>query len=138
MKARNLHPVDGCVESGSGVGFGADGVDASVGSAALGLLLDPLVDVFLFEIEGNCAGFPRELETLRYRIDGDDAFGAKQEGAADRKLADRAAAPNRNRLAAFQVTEIGGHVASRENVRKEQHLLVAQAVRNLDRTDIGK
>ena len=41
--------------------------------------------------------------------------------------ADRAAAEYRDRLAAFDVAELGAHVAGREDVGQEQHLLVAQA-----------
>ena len=74
---------------------------------------------------------------LRHGVDGDDAIGAEQEGAADGELPDRTAAPDRDRLAALDIAEIGGHVAGREDVRQEQHLLVAQAVRHFDRPDIG-
>ena len=42
-----------------------------------------------------------------------------------------------DRLAAFEVAEIGGHEAGREDVRQKQDLLVAQALRHLDRADVG-
>ena len=79
----------------------------------------------------------RQREPLGHRVDRDDALGAEQEGAADRELADRTAAPDRDRLAAFDVAELGAHVAGREDVGEEQHLLVVEPVRHLDRPDIG-
>ena len=42
-----------------------------------------------------------------------------------------------DRVAALDVAEIGRHVAGRKDVGEEQHLLVGQAVRHLDRADIG-
>ena len=60
----------------------------------------------------------RKRQPLGHRIDGDDALGAEQEGAADRELADRAAAPDRDRLAAFDVAEVRRHVAGRERCRR--------------------
>jgi hypothetical protein len=53
-------------------------------------------------------------------------------------LSDGSAAPDRDRLAAFQVAEIRGHVAGRENVRQEQHLIVAQSRGDLDGTDVSE
>jgi hypothetical protein len=63
--------------------------------------------------------------------------GAEQEGAADRELPDRAAAPHRDRVARFRVAEFRRHVAGREDIGQEQHLLVRQSRGHLDRADIG-
>jgi hypothetical protein len=54
----------------------------------------------------------------------------------DRKLPDRTAAPDRNRLAALDVAEIRGHVPGRENVRQEKNLFVREPVLDLYRTNI--
>ena len=63
--------------------------------------------------------------------------GAEQERAANGELPDRAAAPDRDRVARLDVAELGGHVAGRKDVRQEQDLLVGEAVGNLDRADVG-
>ena len=117
--------------------LGADRVDAGIGAAALRQLLDAVVDILLHEIERLGAGVAGQRQALRHGVDGDDPPGAQQEGAADRELADRAAAPDGDRVAGLDVAEIRRHVAGREDVRQEQHLLVGQPVRHLDRADIG-
>ena len=61
----------------------------------------------------------------------------EQEGALDRELSDGTAAPDRDRLAALQIAEIGGHEARGEDIRQEEDLFVAQALRHLDRADVG-
>ena len=86
-----------------------------------------VVDILLHEIERLGAGRLRHRQALRHRVDGDHALGAEQEGAADRELADRAAAPDGDRVAVLDVAELGRHVAGREDVGEEQHLLVGQA-----------
>jgi hypothetical protein len=53
-------------------------------------------------------------------------------------LPDGTAAPDGDRLAALDVAEFGGHVSRWKNVGEEQHLLIRQFVRDLDRTDIGE
>ena len=52
-------------------------------------------------------------------------FGAQQEGALNRKLPDRAAAPDGNRLAALQIAKIRGHIAGWKYIGQEQSLFVA-------------
>ena len=136
-EGRDLDPVPTGVEARGRLGLGADRVDARIGAAALRQLHDAVVNILLHEIDRLGAGFARERKALGHGIDGENASGAEQEGAADRELPDRAAAPDRDRLAAFQVAEIRRHVAGREDVGQEKDLLVAQAVGNLDRTDIG-
>ena len=79
----------------------------------------------------------REREPFRNGVDRDHTLGTEQKRALDGELADGTAAPDRDRLAAFEIAEIGGHVAGRKDVRQEQHLLVAQSRRDLDGADIG-
>ncbi len=136
-EGRDLYPVDHRVEAGIGERLGTDGIDAGVCAAALGQFLDAVVDILVEEIDGDGAGGARQFQPLRNRVDRDDPLGAEQERAADRHLPDRAAAPDGDRVALLDVAEIRRHVAGRENVGEEQHLLVAQARRHLDRPDIG-
>ena len=63
---------------------------------------------------------------------------APEEGAADSELTDRPATPDRDRLAALQVTELRTHVTGRKDVGQEQDLFVAQPSGDLQRADIGK
>ena len=102
-----------------------------------GQFLDAVVDIFIQEIDRDGAGGARQFQSLRNRVDGDNALGPKQERAPDRHLSDRSAAPDGDRVTLLDVAEIRRHVAGRENVGEEQHLFVAQACRHLDRPDIG-
>jgi len=63
---------------------------------------------------------------------------AEQESTADRELCDRAAAEYGDGLAALDFAVLRRHIAGRENVGQEQHLLVREALRHLHRADIGK
>ena len=81
---------------------------------------------------------PRQPEARRPPVDRDHALGAQQVGAPDRELPDRAAAPDRDDVAGLDAAVLGRHVAGREDVGQEQDLLVAQAVRDLDRPDVGE
>ena len=119
------------------LGSGTHGVDAGVGAAAVGEILDAVVDILLHEIDGHGARVARELQALGHGVDGDNAGRAQQEGAADGELAHRAAPPDGDRVVGLYVAEIRRHVAGRENVREEQDLLVAQGLRHLERADIG-
>ena len=107
--------------------LGPDRVDTGVRAAAVRQLLDAVVDIVFHEIDRLRAGVARKRETLGHRVDGDDPLGAQQEGAADGELADRAAAPDRDRVAALDVAEVRRHVAGREDIGQEQDLLVAQS-----------
>jgi hypothetical protein len=53
---RNLDAVDDGVEAGADVRLSADGIDAGVSTPPISKLLDPVLDVFLLEIERRCAG----------------------------------------------------------------------------------
>jgi hypothetical protein len=51
-------------------------------------------------------------------------------------LSDWTTAPNRNRLAAFEIAKVSGHVAGGKDVGEEENLFVAQACWHLYRADI--
>ena len=74
---------------------------------------------------------------LRDRVDRDDPACAKKQCAADRKLSDRPAAPDRDGLAVPDVAEVRGHVAWRNDVGQEQDLLVREPVLDLDWSHIS-
>ena len=114
-----LDPVPTGVKARGRLCLGADRVDARIGATALRQLHDPVVNILLHEIDRLCAVFAGEREALGHGIDGKNASCPKEEGAPDRELPDRAAAPDRDRLAAFQVAEIRRHVAGRKNVRQK-------------------
>ena len=67
--------------------LGADRVDTGIRTAALGEVLDTLVDVLLHEIDGDCAGVGRHPQSLRHGVDRNHTFCAEHEGAADRRTA---------------------------------------------------
>jgi hypothetical protein len=92
----------------------------------LGQFLDAVVDIVVLEIERDGAGRSRELEPFGNGIDGDHAVRPEQTSAANGELADRPAPPDRDRLAAFQVAEIGSRVAGGEmSDRKEKRAILA-------------
>src|ERR1044071_3385850 len=71
-------------------------------------------------------------------IDGDDPLSAEQVSALNRELTDRPTTPNCDGVSRLDVAVLGSHVTSGENVRKKKHLLVAQFIRNLYWSNIGK
>src|SRR5215204_1009866 len=133
----NLYSVHDRVGACHGFGLGADCVDAGIGTASLGEFHDPVVDVFLHEIERFGATAPGKVEPLRNGIDCDDPFGPQQKSALDCKLSDWAAAPDRDCLTAFEIAELRAHVTGRKNVGEEEHLLVVKALRHLQRPYVG-
>jgi hypothetical protein len=52
------------------------------------------------------------------------------------ELADRSAAPDGNRVALLDLAVLGGHVAGGEDVGEEEHLLVVQVFRDLERSHV--
>ena len=135
-ESSHLDAIHHRIEARSGLGFGADGIDAGVRAAAVGQLLDAIIDVFLLEIERQGAGSLRKREPLRHGIDGDDAFCPEQKRALDCELTDRTATPDRDGLTTLQIAEVRGHVAGWEDVGKKQHLFVAEAFGDLDRSNV--
>ena len=133
----DLDPVEHGVGARSGIRLGADRVDG-IGTAAMGEVLDAVVDVFLHEIDGDGARLFGERQASRDGIDGDDALGAEQEGTADRRIAQPGQqTEHHDGFATLDVTEFGAHVAGGEDVRQEQNLFIRQAVGDLDGADIG-
>ena len=51
---------------------------------------------------------------------------------------DRPASPDRDRVARLDVAHLGAHVAGRQDVGEEEHLLVGEAVLDLERPDVGE
>ncbi len=71
-------------------------------------------------------------------VDRNDTARSKHPCALDRKLPDRAAAPDRHGVARLDIAVLRRHVAGGEDVGDEQRLLVADLRRDLDRPHIGK
>ena len=69
-----------------------------------------------------CAGRACHFHALGHRVDGDDAPGSEQEGAAARELSHGAAAPDGNRVAILDVQDSA--TAALEQVEKE-HLIIS-------------
>ena len=64
-------------------------------------------------------------------VDGDDLLRAKQHGAPDRHLSNRAAAPDRNRVGRLDVALDGGLPAGGENITQEKKLSRRSSARAL-------
>jgi hypothetical protein len=84
------------------------------------------------EIDGDRAGGLRHGEALGQPVDGDHLPCAEQNGTADGELADRASAPDRDRVGRLDVALHGALPAGREDIAQEQHLLVGKAAGHLD------
>jgi hypothetical protein len=133
----DLDAVDHAVGAGGRLGLGADRIDTRIGPAAFGQFLDALIDIVFLEIDADGVRFFGQGDARGHGIDCDDALGAQQKGTADRKLADRAAAPDGDGIALLNIAEIRGHIASWEDVREEQRLVVGQSIRHLHGANIG-
>jgi hypothetical protein len=110
----------------------ADRVDALFRTPAGGQVAQPLEHAFILEIDRDRAGRLGHAEPLGQAIDRDHLFRAEQDRAADRELADRPRAPDRDRVGGLDVALHGALPAGRENVAQEQHLLVGQARGHFD------
>ena len=104
--------------------FRADAVDALLRAFAVGEFVQPLDDALFQEVDGGGAAGFRHAQALRQAIDRDHLLGAQQDGAADRHLADRAAAPDRHRVGRLDVALHRRLPAGRADVAQEQQLLV--------------
>src|SRR3954469_11080527 len=71
-------------------------IDALLRPLAVGELVEALDDALLVEVDCHGAACLGHAQALRQMVDGDDLLGSEQNGAADRHLADGAAAPNRH------------------------------------------
>ena len=79
---------------------------------------------------------PCHLQTFGKAVDRNHALCSEKEGTADGELPHRAATPDGNHIARFDVAVLRGHVSGRENVRQKQDLFVVQLLRDLDRSHI--
>ena len=109
------------------VRFHADGVDAGVRSAAAGHLL--AAPPRRRSIRSRA--FRRRSTRALRRRSGKRSMAITRSAPSsialcDREQADRPAAPHRDRVARLDVAVLRGHVAGRQNVGEEQHLLVGQ------------
>ena len=86
------------------VGLHPDRVDARIGAAAAGHLLDRLVDVGVLVVDRFRPGaIARNAHAIVDAIDGDHPLGAQHVGTLDRELTDRAAAPYRDHVTRLNV-----------------------------------
>jgi hypothetical protein len=95
------------------------------------------VHVRLLVVDRLGAPLGGHVEALLEAVDGDDAPRPEQEGALDGEQPDGAAAPDGDGVARLDVAVLGGHVAGREDVAEEEHLLVVDALGNLHRPHVG-
>ena len=119
------------------VALHAHRLDHRVGALAARQLQDGLLHLALGVVDGLGAAFAGQRQPLGQGVDRDDPLRAEQEAGFDRELPDRAAAPDRDRVGRLDLAVVGGHVGGGEDVGQEQHLLVRQPLRDLDRADIG-
>ena len=127
------------VETAAAVRFGPDRIDTAVRPATVGHLHETVIDLHVVEVDRlRLTVVLGHFEALRHAVNRDDASRAKHPGALHRELPDRAAAPHCDRITRFDAAVFRGHVAGRKYVGQEQHLLVGNPVRNLDRGHVGK
>ena len=136
---RLLDAVVGVLDAGP-VRLHAHGVDAGVGPAAAGHLLERLDDaVDLHVVDGlGAALLPGQPEPLGEAVDGDHPLGPQQVGAPLRHEPDAAAAPDGDRVAGLDVAEVGPHVAGGGGVGEEEHLLVGHALGGVEAVVVGE
>ncbi len=116
----------------------ADRVDHGIHADPAGHFHQGFAHIGLAEVDDLRAQLLRQCETVRIVVDRNHPGCAHHDGRLDREQSDRAAAPHRNRIVGLDVGIFRRHPAGREDVRKEQHLVVFQMVGNDDRADIGK
>ena len=100
---RLLDAVDHRVDRAQRMRFHADRVDALVRALAGGQLLQPVEHALFVEVDRDRAAGARHLEPFGHVVDRDHLLGAEHHGAADRELADRARAPDRDRVGRLDV-----------------------------------
>ena len=117
--------------------FHPDRVDAVVGAAPTGHLLQRLVDVDLLVVQGlRARTLARNPQPIGEAVDRDDLLGPEQVRALDRELSHGSAPPHGHDVAGLDAAHVSGHVAGREDVREEEHLLVVQLVWHPQRADV--
>ena len=120
------------------VRFHPDGLDAHVGAAAAGALLQLGDDAVLGVVQGVRADVLSDLrKALGEPVDDDDLLGAEQHRAAGGHLPDAAGAPDRDGVAGGDAGEVGAGPAGRGGVGGEQRRQVRHPVRDGERTLVG-
>src|SRR3954464_10747718 len=104
--------------------FQADRVDALLGPLALGEFVQTLDDAFLVEVDGDRSASLGHAQSLGQVVNCDDLLRAKQDGAADRHLANGSASPDGDCIGWFDLALRGRLPSGREDVAKEENLLV--------------
>ncbi len=111
--------------------FRADRVDAAIRSAAVGHLLQFVVDAAFDLLKVDHLG-PALLrghgEALWHAIDRNHATRSEHPRALDGKLPNRSATPHCNRIARFNLGILRRHVTGREDVGKKEDLLIGERV----------
>ena len=103
----------------------ADSVDAGVRSSASGHFFQRVAHVDFFVVERLRAYLlTGHAEPLRKTINGYDTLRPQQESALHCKLADGAAAPDRNRVAGLNIAHLRAHVARWEDIGEKEDLIV--------------
>ena len=101
-----------------------DCVDAGIRASTAGHFLQRLEHAQLFIVERFSTALARHAQSLGKAIDRDHTPRAEHECASDGELPHRTASPDCHRVALSNVAVLRGHVARRQDVREEQHLLV--------------
>jgi len=102
----------------------AYGIDAGIGTAASGHFHKRVVNGRYLIVDDVGATLFRHIKSFGEAVDGDNAFGAEEEGTANCELPDWATAPHGDGVAWFDVAHFGAHISGWKNVRKEQDLFV--------------
>src|SRR5215217_4183554 len=77
-------------------------------------------------------------EAVLEPVDSNDALSSEQGSTGHGKLPDRPGTPNRHDVSGFDIAHLSAHVTGGQYVREKEHLLVCQAVFNLERANVGK
>ena len=97
--------------------FEADRVDTRVRTLPAGHMTERVEDVDVLVVQRlSTALGRRELKSFGEAIDGNDAFGAKKEGAANCELTHGAAAPYGNSVARLDVAHFRAHISGGKDV----------------------
>ena len=126
-EGRFLDLIDDVVDE-QAVRLQPDAIDDRIGTDAAGHLHQRLVDRAFLKIDRLRAELLRKFEPMREVIDRDDAIRTHQHRRLDREQPDRAAAPDRDDVAGFDVRIFRTHPAGGQDVGQEQHLVVVDAV----------
>jgi hypothetical protein len=84
-------------------------------------------------IDGDRSAVASHLHAIRNLgrvVNRNDLPGAEERGAANRELADRAAAPDRHGIVTLNVALLDGHISGRENVRQKDKLVIVELFRH--------